>query len=197
MKRSTAITLTLMAAAGGALAIYNSRADQQAEGNYYPSVEACKAEGKVDPDDCQKAFDEAKAQNDEQAPRFDEQSTCEAQFGVNACYRREEGGSSFFVPFLTGFLVSNLVNQVTGGSGYWGRPGGYHYARPIYRSVQNGDLYTGSGSPLSTLGGSTVRAPARDVYQAPPPSRTSVVSRGGFGSRSSSWSTGSFRSWGS
>lgn len=197
MKRSTVITLTVMAAAGGALAIYNTSVEQQAEANYYPSVDACKADGKVDAADCQKAYDEAKAQNDQQAPHFGDQSECEARFGANACYRRDEGGSSFFVPFLTGFLVSNLVNQATGGSGYWGRPGGYYYSRPVYRSSRTGDIYTGSGSRLSTVSGSTVRAPSRDVYQAPPPSRTSVVSRGGFGSRSSSWSAGSSRSWGS
>lgn len=195
MKRSTVLTLTLMAAAGGAFAIYNTTREREAQANYYPSVDACKAEGKVSAEDCQRAFDEAKAQNDATAPRFSDQADCEAQFGAQACYRREDGGSSFFVPFLTGFLVSNLVNQAIGNTGYWGSRGGYYYSRPVYRNSSSGRIFTGSGATIDPRGGSTVRAPSRDVYQAPPPSRTSVISRGGFGSRSSSYSTGS-RSWG-
>jgi uncharacterized protein YgiB involved in biofilm formation len=93
------------------------------------------------------------------------------------CEPRNNGsGGSFFTPLLTGFIIGQALN---GGYGYRGAP--------MYRDRQ-GNYYGGAGGRISrdyvtgrTRVGSdaftptTARAPARVQ------TRSSVISRGGFG----------------
>jgi uncharacterized protein YgiB involved in biofilm formation len=178
MKRSRQVSLTLMAAAG--TVTLTACGEPEAEGRFYPTVEACVAEAQVTEAQCREGFAAAQAAHARSAPRFASEADCEAEFGPGACYPGRDsggggGGSGFFLPFLAGYVVSNLVDSVTGRSVY----------NPVYRSARHGgSLYTPGGSRLQTVGGSTVRAPAADL-RSTPPARTQVLSRGGFGSRSS------------
>lgn len=177
MKRSRVISLSMMAAGGLTLTACD---DPPQEARFYPSAEACLAEGTVPEAECRDGFASAQKAHEETAPRFTDLATCEAEFGAGACYRPGSaptqasggGGGSFFLPFLAGYAISNVL----GGGGY-----GRSY-QPIYRN-SGGSLFTGRGTQLSPGGGSVVRAPARE-FQSAPPRRTAVVSRGGFGSRS-------------
>lgn len=176
MKRSRQVTLTLMAATG-AISL-TACGEPEAEGKFYPSVEACLAESQLTEAQCKEGFQAALVEHEKAAPRFTGQADCEAEFGAGACYPGKDasggGGSGFFLPFLAGYVVSNLIDNVSG----------RYASNPAYRSRSSGGLYTAGGTRLDTVGGSTVRAPA-DAIRSAPPARTQVISRGGFGSRSS------------
>ena len=89
--------------------------------------------------------------------------------------RAASNNGSFFTPLLTGFIIGQALNNI----------GGYRGA-PMYRD-RNGDYYGGAGGLIRrdyvtgrTQVGSeafnpAARAPARVQ------SRSSVISRGGFG----------------
>jgi len=174
MKRSKTIVITtLMAGTGFSL----SACDMDSGGKpvdafSYASIAECKTAGTLPANQCETASAQAEKANAENAPRYGDRKTCEDQFGVAQCVPRNNG--SFFTPLLTGFIVGQMLN----GGGYRGAP--------MYRD-RDGNFYGGAGSRISrdyvngrTRVGSdafnaTARAPARIQ------SRSSVISRGGFG----------------
>lgn len=154
----------------------------------YDSVAQCTADGKIPASACQEAQDAAQKQNALGAPRFDAMETCEAQHGDGACTQQfadSASGGSFFTPLLTGFVIGQLLD---GGRGY-------RYSG-LYRG-RDGRSYTGGGNG----GGYLYRNPRTGGMQvgrqalAPPvatprvQTRSSVVSRGGFGGRSATSSS--------
>lgn len=148
----------------------------------FQSVAECVASGDYSQDQCATAQRTAANDDNRAAPRFADRDTCEGQFGAGACQPRSDGGQSFFSPLLTGFLIGQLVN---GGGGY--RYGG------LYRDSRDNRYYTGSGGWLFN-GGSGGRgyryqvgsqAIAQPVTTQRIQTRSSVVSRGGFGGRAS------------
>jgi uncharacterized protein YgiB involved in biofilm formation len=153
----------------------------------FTSVPECVASGAFSQVQCTQAQQAASEQDARVAPRFADQSTCEEQFGQNSCQYRTSGGQSFFVPLLTGFMIGQLLN---GGSRY-------HY-QPLYRSRYDDRYYTGSGAYLYGGGGSRgynryqvgSRAITQPVTTQRIQTRSSVVSRGGFGGRGSARSGG-------
>ncbi|WP_411286361.1 DUF1190 domain-containing protein [Phenylobacterium sp.] len=180
MKRSKSVVLTSIMASGGlTLAACDATplgaasstwlnppaavATQKPEGRSYASLDACRAANEAPDDQCATALAEAEAQ----APKFSDQQSCEERYGVDQCVPRNQGGGSFFTPLLTGFLVGQALNNF-GGRGYYGnrfdnRDGGYY----------------GSGG----RGGRDYVTGRSDRYEAPAraQSRSSVISRGGFG----------------
>ena len=149
----------------------------------FNSVSECVASGAFAQVQCEEAQSAAQTQDDKVAPRFAEQSACEEQFGTGQCSYRYDGGQSFFVPLLTGFMIGQLLD---GGRGY-------RY-QPLYRSRQDDRYYTGSGAWLYGGGSGRgmhryqvgSRAITNPVTTQRIQTRSSVVSRGGFGGRSSS-----------
>jgi uncharacterized protein YgiB involved in biofilm formation len=135
------------------------------EGRTYPTLQACRDADVVPNSECDTAFNQAQAQ----APRFADRQTCEERYGVDQCVpRNQAGGGSFFMPLLTGFVVGQALNNV-GNRGYYGMQYAGRYAGGYYGGYQGGRDYV------------TGRAP--DAYDAPArvQSRSSVISRGGFG----------------
>lgn len=131
--------------------------------------------------ECRTAQDAAAKANAAEAPRFEDGKTCEEEFGVGRCVPANANGQSFFTPLLTGFMIGQLLN---------GGGGGYRYA-PLYRRQQDNSYYTGGGVRLgSGYGANRYYAGSRamETPRAAPrvQSRSSVISRGGFGGRSSS-----------
>lgn len=178
MKRSRTIMLTsLMAGAGVSLTACdgNDPGGKPVDALSYTSVAACKADGQMTPEACDKAYADAQKANEANAPRFDQRQSCEEQYGVDQCVPRNNG--SFFTPLLTGFIVGQALNNL-GGGGYRGAP--------MYRD-RYGSYYGGGGVPFGRnyVNGRTrigsdafnpaVRAPTRVQ------SRSAVISRGGFG----------------
>ena len=175
MKRSQSIVLTtLMTGAGLSLNACEGAVDQPVDARSYTSVAECRTAGAIPAAQCETAYAQAQTANDQNAPRFDDQQSCEQQFGAAQCTPRNNG--SFFTPLLTGFIVGQMLN----GGGYRGAP--------MYRD-RAGNYIGGAGNRISRdyitgrtqVGSSafnpTARAPSRVQ------SRSSVISRGGFGGR--------------
>jgi uncharacterized protein YgiB involved in biofilm formation len=202
MKRSASLTLTTMLA-GASLTIVACDADQpptqwgdanrpvakaeQVEAMPYGTLEACKTDDKVPDAECDTAYAAAQKDNEENAPRFAERSSCEEIHGEGNCVPRQHaGGGSFFTPLLAGFVIGRMLDG--GGRDYYRGTGLYHDRRDYNRG---GSGYsTGWGGGLSrdyTTGRTVINRQSIDppaaIRQAPPrmQTRTSVVSRGGFG----------------
>jgi uncharacterized protein YgiB involved in biofilm formation len=131
----------------------------------YASLQECKDANVVSDGECDTSF--AQAQN--QAPQFSDRQTCEERYGVDQCVpRNQAGGGSVFMPLVTGFLVGQALSNM-GGGGYYGRQyPGRDDRYGGYAGNRSRDYVTGRPS---------------DSYSAPArvQSRSSVISRGGFG----------------
>jgi uncharacterized protein YgiB involved in biofilm formation len=187
-KRSAAAGLT----AAGALAMLSGcdpspsieQAARERDGpptevSAFQSVPECVASGAFSQVQCEEAERTAANDDNRTAPRFADKETCEEQFGAAQCQPRREGSSSFFTPLLTGFMIGQLMN---GG-------GGYRY-QGLYRNGRDGNYYTGSGAALYRGNGGGryqvgSRALTNPVTTQRIQTRSSVVSRGGFGGRAS------------
>jgi uncharacterized protein YgiB involved in biofilm formation len=189
-KRSRTVALTTLTAFGAAATltacegdIDESRLSEQQYGQAvtafpYQSLAECKSDDKVPDAECEAAQKTAQEQNALGAPRFDSQQLCEEEFGVGNCNRGNGGSGSFFTPLLTGFVIGQMLD---GGSRY-------RYS-PMYQSRRQGVYYTGGGGGGGWLyrsgGGYKVgnKALAPPVATPRIQTRSSVVSRGGFGGR--------------
>jgi len=124
----------------------------------YKDVAACSQDHPAD--ECQKAFDAAKAQEDK-APKFSSSQSCEQVYGPGQCVPRGSDGG--FSPFMTGFLLGHILSS----------------PQPAYidreSRVYSGGGYVGSYSGRSYSPSTTPSAPRSAV----PPA---VSARGGFGS---------------
>jgi uncharacterized protein YgiB involved in biofilm formation len=186
-KRSRIVVLTTLTAIGTAAISACSDAPDEAqlsEQQFGPGVPAfpyatvgeCKLDDKVPDAECEKGHRESLAQNELGAPRFESQALCEEEFGN--CYRGNNGSGNFFVPLLTGFVIGQMLDG----------PSRYRYS-PMYRSRRQDVYYTGGGYGGGWLyrsgGGYKVGSRALQPPVATPriQTRSSVVSRGGFGGR--------------
>lgn len=158
----------------------------------FTSVDQCVSAG-MDQQVCQAAYQDAMRAHLATAPRFDGMAACEAEFGSGKCAEEPKSTvtnntsatGSFFMPFLSGYLLSSALNNIgdyytyrrrqeeSGGSVYVG--GG---STPIYRN-RSGELVT---TVRSGKGDSV--APVRQTVK-PVNVNTRTVARQGFGGRSS------------
>jgi uncharacterized protein YgiB involved in biofilm formation len=189
MKRSHAIML----GAGGLLAaaaLWPSP-DPKEDVLAYKDVDECIAAGIISSDICKTQFDQAEAQHVAAAPKFENQTTCEAQYGAANCTQKTSNGSSFFVPLMTGMLISQFLNNRN------------PLAQPLYPPTQQnfrgGSGGSGGSSAMrgystatgwnfrrdSALRSGTVTAPRSVISPS-----ANTVSRGGFGSKARGFSVG-------
>jgi uncharacterized protein YgiB involved in biofilm formation len=128
---------------------------------------------------CQDAYKAALSKHEAEAPRYGQQAQCEEEWGPGNCRTTSNGsGGSFFMPFLTGYLLSSALS---GNNGGYYNYGGY-YGSPIYRSRSGPvQLAPSNGGSIGT--GTSVRKVATAPVAAPKPPHvnTRSVSRGGFG----------------
>lgn len=157
----------------------------------FSSVDQCVSSG-LDQQLCQTAYQDAMRAHLANAPRFDGAAACEAEYGKGQCTEEKPvAGStstgSFFVPFLSGYLLSSTISnlddyyryrrqaqQQTTASGYGGS---YGYG-PVYRN-RSGQTVT------TTTGGGRDAVLSPSVNTKPVNVNTRTVSRQGFGGRSS------------
>ena len=146
----------------------------------FRSVAECQQAG-FEQQVCETKLNEAIKLHAENAPKFDSRAACEAEYGVGKC-----GGSAtspgFFSPFLTGFLLSQVINNVTNSAYRTGR--GYG-GGPIYR--------TRSGRAVSIPPNAQ---PGTNVRPRPLNANTRSAARSGFGGRSFSRARSRSRGWG-
>lgn len=142
----------------------------------YTSLAECRSANDISDAECDSAYASAAAEAKQSAPRYATQAECEGQWGPSNCEPTNRGGGSFFTPLLTGFVIGQLLN----GGGYRGAP--------LYRDRFN-QYSNGYGGGYLTRDYRTGRNIANgrehtDVARQAPSrvqSRTTVVSRGGFG----------------
>ena len=171
-RRRHTLALGSIAAAGLTLAACDSAPD----GDYaFTSIAECRTAG-FSETVCDAEYNEALRRHAEDAPRFEDQAACEAEFGEGRCPQVTPQGSqqSYFAPFLTGFLVSQALRNVTGYGAYRSyRDGNAGYApAPIYRNR--------SGQNVTV----TRDAPEARPQTRPVNANTRTAARGGFGGRS-------------
>jgi uncharacterized protein YgiB involved in biofilm formation len=187
MKRSRGVALTTLTAAG-TMSLTACGDEPMAEGQVFATVAECVAAG-TPQGECQEAYNQALADNANDAPRFESQDLCEGEFGTGQCQERAEAGSRFWVPLLGGFLIANAVDIDID------RKKKRKYA-PIYMSRANGNYYYGGSNygPMSRTGsgryGFDSATLNRPVSAPRVQSRADIASRGGFGGRASSRSSG-------
>lgn len=207
MKRSRQLVLTsLMAgAASVSLAACDDQADQawssantrsvadrgeQVEAFTYRTLEGCKKADEISDEQCETSYKAALADQEKTAPRYDARATCEEVYGAGQCVPRSEAGhGSFWGPLITGFVVGQMLDGRWGGTGlYRDRDGGYYTG---YGGRLDRDYRTGR----TTIATRDIQTPEK---YAPPKvqTRTSVLSRGGFGGRMSARSYGGGGRWG-
>ena len=198
MKRTRKLALTSLMAMGGVSLtacgdppnVTIADPGKAVDAYTYASLQECKDKNEVPDDAC--ATGDKKAKEEEAAEaKFADNKTCEDVYGPGQCVPRSQaGGGSFFGPLLTGFVVGQMMNGGWGGGGmYRDWRGGGNYTRgggPVYTDYSTGRTRIGSGSfnPPDTM-----RGPEKAM------TRSSVISRGGFGGRMSSKSY-SGGSWG-
>lgn len=146
----------------------------------YSNLQACKDANELPDQACEEGA-QAAIRDQEKAPRFAEQASCEEVYGQGQCVPRNQGGGGFFTPLLTGFVIGQLMNGGFRGTG-------------LYRDYRDGGYYTPWGGRVErdyATGRARVGVrgidPPDAIRQAPPKvqTRTSVLSRGGFGGRMS------------
>lgn len=178
MKRSKSLSLCLMA--GSAVAL-SACGDDEVSGKLYSSAEACAAGGIFASDDCHEAVAEALVHDRASSPRYFNDDLCEEEFGNGFCERHDAG---YYGPSVHGFFFTHFPDARDGK--------GQLKARPYYRT-RRGQIYTSSGTRiwLESNGGGRVQKKSMIAkpVSAKVQTRTSVVARGGFGSRSSSRSS--------
>lgn len=156
-------------------------ATREVDAKTYASLDDCKKSGDMTAEQCDTAYAQAQKDSAANAPKFGDQQSCEERYGVSQCVpRSDNNGGSFFTPLLTGFIVGQALSNMGGG-------GGRYYGAPMYRD-REGTYYGGAGYPLSrdyVTGRTRVRADSFDAPEMRAParvqSRSSVISRGGFG----------------
>ncbi len=147
----------------------------------FTSLDECKAANDVSDAECDTAYKAADEQAKTSAPRYASQAECEGQWGPDQCRALNDnngnnGGGSFFGPLATGFIIGQMMNgggYRGGGALYRDRDGGYSNGRG--GGYLSRDFRTGQNIANRNDVDVARQAPARAQ------SRTTVVSRGGFG----------------
>ena len=194
MKRTRKLALTGLMAMGGMslTACGGGDADNVQIANPGPAVDAytyaslqeCKDKNDIPDAACDTAEKNAK-DDEKKSATYNQQASCEDVYGEGQCvprgYGANGGGGSIWGPLITGFVVGRMLDGGWGGRGMYRdyRDGGYY-------TTSGGRVFTDYSSGRTRIGQNGFHAP--DAMHAPPKamSRASVISRGGFGGRSSS-----------
>lgn len=159
----------------------------------YTSLDECDQENPEATNQCLAAYESALEEHNRTAPKFSSEGDCEYEFGSNRCQYVQSSSGSFFMPFMAGYIVSQLMQP---------RP---YYSQPLYTSfspyssfrsrwvTSNGYVFDGDIRRRSYYAPSS-------VYQSKP-TVNRTIKRGGFGSSvraKSSWGSSSkSKGWGS
>lgn len=184
-----------------------------ADAQAFATTEECRTTAGMTAEACDRAFASAQAVAAANSPRYENQASCEAQYGAGQCRTSTWNGSSVFVPAMVGMLVArSLANAAQPqsqplfpsragpancpqGASTPGRP---ECAQPARSGGVGAGGVIGSGRAYSTASGTAVtRAPGADArvrYDARPRSGVSsgsgTVARSGFGSTGRAGSSG-------
>lgn len=203
-KRSSSLKLTTMLAGATALTLsgcddpagqasWDPNKGEQVEAFSYKTLEECKAANEVSDAQCDTSYAAAQKDDAKDAPRYEARASCEEVYGAGNCVPRSyNNGGNFFTPLLAGFVIGRMLD----GGGYRGtglyrqddRYGGGYY------STWGGRLSRDYGTGRTVISRESIDPPDA-IRNAPPKvqTRTSVVSRGGFGGGRSYAHSGSYK----
>ena len=182
--------LAAVVAAGSLAACGGGSATKEAK--IYVDADHCKAENPHLAAKCEAAYHQAARTAAQSGPAYEDERTCEAEFGKNACKPYNSGYNTWFVPFMAGFIFSEIVDKATDNMG-----------APLYTSYSpysryNNRWVTVDGWDYGRKRYGSVRV-SKKTFD-PKPKVTKTMSRGGFGSKAatkSSWGGSSSKSsWG-
>lgn len=133
----------------------------------------CATIGKVSQAECEAGYDQAVADHERLAPRFDSLAQCQEQFG--ACYA-DPANALYWIPPFGGVLLGYRQRDDDAGGG---QGGGYRYTGtlPLYRE-RGGDFLNPRGDHVGSRAGRVTGKAGSTT----PPARAITISRSGFGS---------------
>lgn len=200
-KRSSTINLARMRksfalkplALGVASIFLTACSDDRKEGIIYTSLDECLGNNPASgADACKSAYQEALDEANRTGPKFGSEYDCEYEFGPNQCRTVNTSSGSFFMPFMAGYMVSNLLSP----SRYYTQPMFTSYSRhsPFRSRWVMSDGYVFGGDIRDR------RYRVKDSTYTKKPAVTRTMKRGGFGSSvraKSNWGSSSRKSsWG-
>lgn len=161
---------------------------------FVQSAEECANKTQLSIEECTAAYKKALAESEKTGPKYASRGQCEVDFGDNQC-QRSSGG--YFMPFMAGFMVSQLMTSAMHSGGYYGT------YNPGYLYRNN---YSYDRNKIMTADGNIIGRPGKSRYNVKPsalkpkPKTLTTVKRGGFGAKAaakSNWGGGkSHKSWG-
>lgn len=137
---------------------------------------------------CDNNFESAEKDHEKIAPRYelsgaDGDDLCEEMHGDDNCYKvTGNDGSSYFVPFMAGYMISSMLMNNNSRS--------YSTGQPLYRSSTGSYATANSswvGSSINTK--QTSSRPALKPSSSTVQTTQSVKSTGGFGASRTSFSS--------
>lgn len=179
-------------AVGVASVLLSACSDNRQQAQIYTSVNDCTQDNPDAQQQCQAAYEQAIDEAARTSPKFSSEYDCEYEFGPNQCRQVSNDSGSFFMPFMAGYMVSQLLSPRS------------YYSQPVFTSYSP---YSPFRSRWVTADGyifdGDIRKRNYKVKQStfkPKPTVTRTMSRGGFGSSvraKSSWGSSSRSSgWG-
>lgn len=192
-KRSQSINLTSMRksfsvkplALGVAAIFLSACGEKQEEAAVFTSVNDCTNANPEAAAQCKTAYEDALKEAERTGPKYNSQRDCESEFGSNQCTTVRNQSGSFFMPFMAGYMLSNLMS-----------PRGY-YSQPMFTSYSRNSSYRNrwigaDGYDFGDNRRRTMRVSEKSLK--PKPTVNKTISRGGFGSSvraKSSWGSSS------
>lgn len=191
-KRSQSINVTSMRKgfsvkplALGITAIFLSACGDKQEATVFTNVDDCTDANPEFAEKCQTAYEDALKEAERTGPKYNSERDCESEFGNNQCRVVQRESGSFFMPFMAGYMLSNLMS-----------PRGY-YSQPMFTSTSRYSPYRNRwiGADGYDFGDQRRRSMrVSEKALKPKPTVTKTMSRGGFGSSvraKSSWGSSS------
>ena len=165
----------------GIAAIFLSSCGDKQEAAVYTDVDDCTDANPEAAQQCEAAYQKAVQEAERTGPKYKTQNDCEAEFGRNQCNHVQNSSGSFFMPFMAGYMLSNLMS-----------PQGY-YSQPMFTSYSRYSPYRNrwigaDGYDFGDYRRRTMRVSEKSLK--PKPTVNKTIKRGGFGSSvraKSSW----------
>jgi len=177
-------------ALGVASVFLSACADDRQEATIYKNADECANKNPEYAQQCETAYKEALAEAERTGPKYDTQRDCESEFGNNQCRNVVRNSGSFFMPFMAGYMLSNLMS-----------PNRYSH-QPMFTSYSPYSSYRyrwigAGGYDYGDLRKRNHRV-RPDAFK-PKPAVTKTMKRGGFGSTvraKSNWGSSKKSGWG-
>jgi len=177
LKRTGKLTLALMGV--GALSACDTGPEHKVA--TFNTLEQCKNSTEITAEQCDAAYAAAQKKA-EDGIKYSTKSDCNADF-ADGCKQTSDGK---FVPFMAGFMVSQVLSDLTDRDRRYDRENVY-VPSPVYRSSDNPTQLRTSGNTVVGRVG-TVQTSKMSNYsysQANSKPKAVVTSRGGFGKAAS------------